>query len=180
MNLEDVWAQYRQRIKAFLHSKISNPADVEDLLQEISIKVFTGLSGLQDDTKVQSWLFQTANRTIMDFYRKSGHHKELHPDDLWFGEDDPAVIIELERCIEPFIAALPDETGRMLTEIDLEGKSQKEYAREKGIAYSTLKSRVQSARADLRAVFENCCEMSIDAGGNIFDIRRKTGGCENC
>ncbi len=32
MKLEDVWSAYRSQLKAFLHSKVSNSADVEGLL----------------------------------------------------------------------------------------------------------------------------------------------------
>ena len=57
MNIEKIWLQYRARLKAFLQSKVSNPDDVDDLLQEISIKTFAGLNQLRDHSKVQSWLF---------------------------------------------------------------------------------------------------------------------------
>ena len=40
--------------------------DVDDLLQEISIKTLAGFETIEDQTKVQSWLFQIANRTIID------------------------------------------------------------------------------------------------------------------
>jgi len=126
MNVEEIWTRYRGRIKAFLHSRVSNPADVEDLLQEISIKIFTGLPALRDHSKVHSWLFQTAHRTIIDFYRKNGRTGDLHPDDLWHADNSPEALHELERCVEPFIAALPDETARLLTAIDIEGQSQKD------------------------------------------------------
>ncbi len=46
LDIEQIWLDYRSRIKAFLHSKVSNPADVDDLLQEISIKTFTGISSI--------------------------------------------------------------------------------------------------------------------------------------
>jgi RNA polymerase sigma-70 factor (ECF subfamily) len=180
MNIEDIWSEYRARIKAFLHSKVSNPADVDDLLQDISIKTFAGLAKLDDHSKVQSWLFQTANRTIIDFYRKNSREKNLHPDDLWYSEDDAETHHALERCVEPFIAALPKQTAQLLTAIDIQGQSQKEYAAAHGLSYSTLKSQVQNGRSALRSVFENCCHLTLDTYGNISDYRSKTDGCENC
>ena len=114
MTIEEVWNEYRTRIKSFLHARVSNPADVDDLLQEISIKTLAGFGNIEDQTKVQSWLFQIANRTIIDFYRKNGNARDIHSDDLWYAQDDPAVLSELERCIEPFLNALPPETGRLL------------------------------------------------------------------
>lgn len=180
MNIEEIWSEYRLRIKSFLHSKISNPADVDDLLQEISIKVFNGLASIDDHEKVQPWLFQTAHRTIIDFYRKSAKARDIGAEELWYTKDDPEALHELERCVEPFIEALPAQTAEMLMAIEIGGMSQKDYAKANGLAYSTLKSRLQKGRSDLRALFENCCHMSVDARGNISDYQSKSGSCEKC
>ncbi len=180
MNIEKIWLQYRARLKAFLQSKVSNPDDVDDLLQEISIKTFAGLNQLRDHSKVQSWLFQTANRTIIDFYRQNGRERNLHPDDLWYQENDTETHHALERCVEPFIAALPPRTADLLTAIDIQGQSQKAYAESRGMSYSTLKSQVQSGRAALRSIFENCCHLTLDVYGNVSDYRSKSDGCDNC
>ena len=67
LNLEQVWAEYQQALKSFLHSKVNNTADVDDLLQEILIKTYQNLDKVQDVSSVKSWLFQLANHTIIDF-----------------------------------------------------------------------------------------------------------------
>ncbi len=180
MNIEEVWSQYRNRIKAFLHSRVSNSSDVDDLLQEILIKVFAGLPKLEDTSKVHSWLFQITHRTIIDHYRSNSRSKDIHPDDLWYEDSSPEVRRDLERCVEPFIAALPDETAQLLKAVDIEGQSQKAYAQEQGLSYSTLKSRVQSGRNALRAVFEQCCHLTLDTRGNIADFDPKSNACDNC
>ncbi|MEM9091559.1 MAG: sigma factor-like helix-turn-helix DNA-binding protein, partial [Cyanobacteria bacterium P01_F01_bin.53] len=87
---------------------------------------------------------------------------------------------ELSNCIEPFIKALPKKSALLLEEIDLKGKSQKEYAQSQGISYSTLKSRVQKSRAELRELFEECCVFSKDGNGNIKDFEAKSGKCKGC
>ncbi|SLN20803.1 RNA polymerase sigma factor SigM [Roseovarius albus] len=180
MTLEEIWQQYRARLKSFLHSKVSNPADVDDLLQEISIKTFTKLDALDDPTKVQAWLFQIAQHTIVDFYRAKSRSKKVHPDDLWYLEDEKKVLQDFEGCVEPFLSALPLNSVRMLRQIDFEGQSQKDYASKHNISYSTLKSRLKRARSELKAVFENCCHLTLDAQGNISDYRVKSDHCKNC
>lgn len=182
MKIEEIWTAYRDRLKRFLHSKISNEADVEDLLQEISIKVFTGLKSLQDETKLQAWLFQTAHRAIIDHYRRQAKGKDMHLGDLWYVEEESQseILNELERCVEPFLSALPPSTAQMLQAIELDGVTQKDYAAAHGLSYSTLKSRVQKARAELLTVFEDCCHLSLDAQGNIMDYQSKSGSCKKC
>lgn len=180
MNAEKIWVEYRARIEAFLRSKISNSEDVEDLLQEISIKTFLGISTLSDQSKVKPWLFQTAHRTIIDFYRKNGRTKDIHPDDLWYFKDAPEIRNQLERCVEPFINALPSKTAKLLRAIDLEGQSQKDYATAHGVPYSTLKTRVKNGRAALRSVFDNCCKFTVDSRGHLSEYHSKSDICEKC
>lgn len=180
MNLEEIWAEYRSALKAFLHSKISNTADVDDVLQDILIKTHKNLSTIRDQQSIKSWLFQTANHTIIDFYRRKGKAKELTENDLWFSEEDDDVKTELSHCIDPFIHSLPEESAALLNAIDIEGESQKEYAKAEGISYSTLKSRVQKARTDLRGLFDNCCNMELDARGNLMDYEQRKDTCNGC
>lgn len=180
MQIEEIWTAYRARLRSFLQSRVSNQADVEDLLQEISIKAFTGLPRLRDEEKVQSWLFSTAHHTIIDHYRKTGRRQAMHPDDLWYAKDDPTAQQELERCVIPFLDGLPVESGQLLRAVDIEGRSQKGLAEEAGVSYSTLKSRVQKARTDLRRVFEGCCNLTLDAQGRVADYEPRADACKKC
>lgn len=180
MTIEQVWNGYGDAIKRFLHSKVSNPDDVEDLLQEILIKTFNNLSTVQLEHSVKAWLFQIANNVIIDFYRDKAKGKDLNAEDLWYEHRRDSIKQELSKCIEPFISALPDKHAVLLTAIDIQGESQKEYARKHGIAYSTLKSRVQKSRGQLRKLFEDCCELTLDKRGRIIDCYQKSGSCNRC
>ncbi len=180
MNIEKIWSAYRNSLKAFLHSKIANAADVDDLLQEIMIKTYNNLAHLQKSESIKPWIFQIANRTIIDFYRKKESPNTLSSEELWYASGDYDVKGELSRCIEPFLQALPEEAADLLRSIDLEGVSQKNYALQEGISYSTLKSRVQKARTELKALFENCCHYHLDTQGNLIDFDRKNNHCKKC
>ncbi|NRA53433.1 MAG: RNA polymerase sigma factor SigZ [Gammaproteobacteria bacterium] len=173
MNIEKIWLEYKTALQRFLHSKVSNQADVDDLLQEILIKTYSNLSTVKDQTSIKSWLFQIANHTIIDFYRQKARDTALRVEDTWYTEQDNEVTNELTDCILPFIQALPAEHATLLHAIDIEKKSQKEYAQHLGISYSTLKSRVQKSRVLLKGIFDDCCHFNIDAKGNVFDYERK-------
>ncbi|EDK30300.1 RNA polymerase sigma factor SigZ [Vibrionales bacterium SWAT-3] len=186
LNLEQVWAEYQQTLKAFLHSKVSNSADVDDLLQEILIKTFQNLHKVQDASSVKSWLFQLANNTIIDFYRKHARQQrdsKIDADDLWFADLDHNEEFKqnLSLCIEPFIQALPEQSAALLLAVDIKGQSQKEIAEAQNISYSTVKSRVQKSRGDLKNLFEQCCNLSLDKQGNVIDCDLKPeSSCSNC
>ena len=186
LNLEQVWAEYQQTLKAFLHSKVSNTADVEDLLQEILIKTFQNLHKVQDASSVKSWLFQLANNTIIDFYRKHARQQrdsKIDAADLWFADLDHNEEFKqkLSLCIEPFIQALPEQSASLLLAVDIKGQSQKALAEEQNVSYSTIKSRVQKSHGDLKNLFEQCCNLSLDKQGNVIDCELKPeSGCGNC
>lgn len=180
MNIESIWQQYRNKIKAFLHAKVSNPDDVDDLLQEILIKTFDNLHSVQSEAKIKSWLYQVANNAIIDFYRKRGRAAKIEGEELWYEQSQESIEQALSRCIEPFINALPEDSSALLTAIDLHGQSQKDYAAEHGISYSTLKSRVQKSRERLRGLYEECCHLSLDKQGNVVEFDLKSGNCKGC
>lgn len=186
LNLEQVWAEYQLALKAFLHSKVSNSADVEDLLQEILIKTYQNLHQVQDSSSVKSWLFQLANNTIIDFYRKHARQQrdsKIDADDLWFADLDHNEEFKqnLSLCIEPFIQALPEKSASLLLAVDIKGQSQKTLAEEQNVSYSTIKSRVQKSRGDLKNLFEQCCNLSLDKQGNVVDCELKPeSSCGNC
>jgi len=173
MNIEKIWLEYKVALQRFLRAKVSNEADVDDLLQDILIKTYRNLNTVKDQQSVKSWLFQIANHTIIDFYRQKARGSDLRAQDTWFTDDDNKVTNELADCIVPFIKALPEEHATLLHAIDIDKKSQQQYAQELGISYSTLKSRVQKSRALLKDVFDDCCHFKIDAKGNVFDYERK-------
>ncbi len=180
MNIEMVWQDYRGGLKTFLHSNVANPDDVDDLLQDILIKTYQHLDDVKDPSKIKSWLFQVANNAIIDFYRKRAKGKDLREDERWYIEGEKTVHQELSRCIAPFIQSLPADEAKMLSAIELEGLSQKEYAEQYGIKYSTLKSRVQKSRDKLNHLFSDCCDLSLDQQGNIMDFHEKKHRCKGC
>ena len=179
MSVEEIWQEYRAAVKAFLHSKVSNPEDVEDLLQEIVIRVYQNLDNLKSQEKVKPWVFKIASNAIVDFYRKSGKISDAHPEDLWYLGQEEDTGHAFSPCVEPFINSLSSDTAKLLTAIDLKGCSQKEYAETIGVSYSTLKSRVQKGRKQLYELFHDCCDISIDHRGKIIEYDVKPGKFEH-
>lgn len=160
-----VWQAYGHKLQALLRSKVGNPADAEDLLQDILLKTYQQLGSLKDTSKLKSWLTSIARNAIIDFYRQRGRQPDLQAEDLWYGDNQTDTWDELSQCITPFVQALPKETAALLTAVDLEGKSQKQLAAQQGLSYSGLKSRVQRGREQLRGLFQSCCEMELDHRG---------------
>ena len=180
IDFEYIWHQYRSSLKAFLHNKIANTDDVDELLQDILIKTHQHLHTLKSEQRIKPWLFQIAQHAVIDFYRKRSKRRQITADEYWLQETNDNFKKELAACLAPFISALPDENAELLRKIDLEGESQKEYAEKTGISYSTLKSRVQKSRGALRKLFDDCCHFTIDQYGEIIDCDSKGKTCGHC
>ncbi|KZN33689.1 RNA polymerase sigma factor SigZ [Pseudoalteromonas luteoviolacea] len=173
MTIEQVWAQYRQSLKAFLHTKVASPNDVDDLLQDVLLKTHLAIENLHKPTSVKAWLFQIAHNTVIDYYRKNGIHSNAQQEITWYNEAERNIKKELAQCIKPFIQQLPEQSAYLLEVIELEGKSQKQLADEMGLSYSTLKSQVQKARKELHGVFNACCQYDIDKHGNLIEYHQQ-------
>jgi len=180
MELDEIWPSYRSSIKALLHSKVSDPDDVDDLLQEVLIKTHSNIGNLRKEESVKSWLFQITARTTIDYYRKKSRIHEIEAENLWFGESERNIKADISPCVEPFLKTLPEKTANLLRAIDLQGIPQKSYAQELGISYSTLKSQVQKARSELKDLYEDCCDYSVDTQGNLIDFEQKSKKCTKC
>lgn len=184
LDIEAIWTQYRGRLRSFLASRVRDPADVDDLLQDILLQTHLRLDTVQDPKKLQSWLFQVARNATIDAWRRGGKDpmateltgEEPAPEEL---EDYEKVRRHLATCVEPFLADLPEPYRRAVEAVDLHGASQKELAESLGISHSGMKARVQRGRAMLRQVFEQCCTYELDARGNIVGYERRSE-CDGC
>jgi RNA polymerase sigma-70 factor (ECF subfamily) len=152
-------------------------SDVDDVLQNIFLRVQRGLVNLRDDERFGPWIYQLARSAIADHHRAVARrlpaNEETVDDAETFpiADDDNLVEQELATHVAPFVASLPSPYREALTLTELEGLTQKEAAEMLAIPFSTMKSRVQRGRARLREIFDACCEISLDARGHVV-------GCE--
>lgn len=181
MSFEQIWAENRAQLQAFIRSRVSSSADAEDLLQETSVKAFKGFPGLVDVSRAKPWLFQIAQRTVTDFYRKQSKARTAQADDLFVqGDSIPDGAQALADCIGPLMLDLPAEVRRTLASVHLEGQSQRDFAASKGLDYSAVKSRVQRGRTALRLAFQACCDITFDRRGQLSDCSYKPGVSRKC
>lgn len=180
MNAETVITEYQSSLRAFLLSRMRDSSDVDDVLQDALTKTFQNLHTLKSEEKIKPWLFQIARNAMMDHYRRRSRGASVSADDLWYNEPDETAEHAFEGCVEPFLDALPSDAGDLLRAVELQGISQKEYAERLGISYSTLKSRVQASRKQLRQLFDQCCNIAFASDGSVLDYTRNSPGCDSC
>jgi RNA polymerase sigma-70 factor (ECF subfamily) len=78
------------------------------------------------------------------------------------------------------VARLPSPYREAVTLVELEGLTVREAAEMAGVSVSGMKSRVQRGRAQLRQLFDECCEIALDARGKVIDYAPRPRPCRTC
>jgi len=179
MTTEDIWSVYQQRLSVFIHKHIVETADVDDVLQEVFVKIHTHIASLRDEEKLQSWMYQIARNAITDYYRQQKRNLSL--DKVWESEESDAVFDdaarELAPCIREMVEQLPDKYREALLLTEYEGLSQKELSLRLGISFSGAKSRVQRAREQVKQMLLACCDFQFDRLNHIIDYQPRVHCC---
>ncbi len=178
---EKVWQAYHSRLRAFIKSKISDNTVADDILQNVFLKMHTGLASLKDATKLQSWLYQITRNAIIDYYRLQKPTVEI-PEWLIHSEPDSGekAVQDLSECLQPMIQLLPDIYREAVILSELQGLKQKEVAQVQGTSLSAAKSRVQRGRSLLKEMLADCCRLEFDHKGRLCDYDRKDKACNTC
>lgn len=171
---EVIWQEYHARIRGFIASRIDDLSVVDDLLQEVFIKIHTRLDQLMDNERLGSWLFQITRNAINDYYRTRRPQQAF--DETLLAEEQDSVERarrELEACFLPMIETLPDTYREAVRLSEIEGLTQQAVAERLGIGLSGAKSRVQRGRQLIRGMVESCCRLEFDHRGRLVDYDNK-------
>jgi RNA polymerase sigma-70 factor, ECF subfamily len=169
------WRELETKLRPFVAKRVRE-ADVDDVVQEVFLRIQRGLPSLREEQRFGPWIYQLARNAIVDHLRRSARHPQAtteppepshHPDE----EDDRAVEREVAVYVALFVSILPSPYREALTLTELEGLTQKEAAEMLGISLSAMKSRVQRGREKLRTALQDCCHIALDA-------RQRVVGCE--
>jgi RNA polymerase sigma factor (sigma-70 family) len=161
--MSEVVARERSRLKNFIRRQVADPADAEDILQDVFSRLFEANDLLVPIEHVTGWLYRVARNRITDWFR--GRRTELFSDlaagddELSFEEllpspdDGPDAVLERQMLLEAMeeaIDELPREQREVFVAHELEGRSFKDISAETGVNVNTLLSRKHYAVRALR------------------------------
>jgi len=176
------WRELEAKLRPFIARRVRAEADVDDVVQEVFLRMQRGLAGLRDDERFGPWVYQVARSAIADHHRAAVRHPVADSDAPEVEEagveedDDGAVAREFAAYVGPFIAMLPSPYREALTLTELEGLTQKAAAAMLGVSLSGMKSRVQRGRRQLRSALEDCCDIALDARGRVVSYGPRADG----
>jgi RNA polymerase sigma factor (sigma-70 family) len=168
LKISGIVAEERSRLSNFIRRRVPDPADVEDIVQEVFYELVEANRMLMPIDHVTGWLFRVARNRITDLFRKRQRREatfsETEPENagsellrledlLPSPEAGPEALYirsvlleELELALEE----LPEDQREVFVGHELEGRSFKELSAESGVNVNTLLSRKRYAVLHLR------------------------------
>jgi RNA polymerase sigma factor (sigma-70 family) len=172
--ISEIIAEERSRLRNFIRSRVPDPSDAEDIVQEVLYELVEANRLLMPIEHVTGWLFRVARNRITDLLRKK------KPDSFSDAavEDEDGELLQIEDLLlspdagpearyarnvlldelELAIDELPEEQREVFVAHELEGRSFKEMAAAKGVSVNTLLARKRYAvlrlRRRLRSIYD--------------------------
>jgi RNA polymerase sigma-70 factor (ECF subfamily) len=159
---EELYRTHAGRLYSVALRLVRNPADAEDLLQEIFLAAHRKLDTFRGESALGTWLYRLATNLCLDHLRSRTGRSRQVTDSI----DDEQGLFDIASStlaaqtvtkmdLERALARLPEGCRAAFVLHDVEGLEHREVAQILGVAEGTSKSQVHKARLKLRAILGN-------------------------
>ena len=169
--ISDVVQREQSRLRNFIRSRVPDPRDAEDILQDVFYELVEANRRLMPIDHLTGWLFRVARNRITDLFRKKQPEnfsdvdsataddadedgERLRFEDLLPSPDEGPEALYARKLIfdelELAVGELPEEQRQVFLAHEIEGRSFKQMAAESGVSVNTLLSRKRYAVLHLR------------------------------
>ncbi len=165
------WRSLDAALHGFFGNRVADPQVRADLVQDVLLRIHERREQLRDDDRLEAWAFRIARNALVDHFRRARPSVPLPElaEPAVEAADRSAEI--LGAWLRAQIPKLPEHYREALELVELRGLSQREAAKQLGVPYSTIKSRVARGRDLLHADLLRCCAVEIDARGRVTDFK---------
>jgi len=155
--LRTIVERYQDRLFHLIYGIVRDRHEVEDVAQEVFLKVYLRITAFDERSKFYTWLYRVAVNAAKDHVKKRSRRPAVAldedegieaPADL--GPLELAAKAETRREIRAAIAALPLRYREVLALRELQGLSYSEIADVLQISIGTVESRLHRARRKLK------------------------------
>ena len=170
-DIQQIWTELNTDLERYICNKVNHQDHCNDILQEVYLKLVDNVEKIKNVENVKGYLIRISSNTIADHYRSSKYIDTAAEVDAPFSDTDSCVCNTPDLAhtfLQRMIDHLPEKYRDALVKTELQGLSQKEYAKSLGISVSGAKSRVQRAREKLKDLILQCCDYQFDKYGNVI------------
>ena len=167
-------AHYSQPLYSLIARSLQDPADAQDITQEVFIKVFRSIGSFHGEASLRTWLYRIALHEASNQRRWWSRHKrqELTIDtpanDVSDGEEamclgamladkagspyDHVAMSELRARVDDCLRRLPEAFRTVVVLREMEGFCYEEIGEVLDLPAGTVKSRLKRGRAALKEI----------------------------
>lgn len=147
--------KYKNPLYATVLRMTKNPADAQDLVQEVFIKVYHRLDKYEEKGSFSSWLYRMAINHCMDEFRKKSHQmksSEVKEEDVVNGNHPEIVYLQKEknRQLERLVGTLPEDERMIILLRYVNELSYQEISELLDIPLSTVRNKLFRAKKKMR------------------------------
>ncbi|MDA8632185.1 RNA polymerase sigma factor [Verrucomicrobiales bacterium] len=163
---EDAFVELAKRYRPKVWSTASrfarSRAELEDLTQDLFLKIWKGIPGYRADSPFENWLMTVTVRGCYDFLRKHRRRREtetlVDPQESREARDETTERDQNRRdaweAVQVLLSHLNAKDRTIITLLDLEERGVRETARLTGWSESNVKVRAHRARKKMKTIFE--------------------------
>ena len=156
-------SRYQAKLKNVAYGITLDPAESEDIVQDVFLKAFMGIDRFKGDSSLYTWLRRITINESLNWLRKwkrrfRWQHRSLEQDAEYNieraseekGPENKYQEKQLSESIKEGLDKLPEKARAVLVLKDIEGLSYEEIGNMLGISKGTVSSRIFYAREKLR------------------------------
>jgi RNA polymerase sigma-70 factor (ECF subfamily) len=150
---------YRKRILATISRLIGRPEDVEDVAQEVFLRLYYSLDQLRSPDVFEPWLYRLTVNAAYDYLRRQKRRQESRMADLseqqvmmadatagGKAQTEQQYHAGVREFVQDLLSSVSEEDRILLTLKEVEGLSLKELEQIYGVKENALKVRLYRAR----------------------------------
>ncbi len=173
-------SRYQSPVYSFVCRLIDDPADAEDVTQDVFVKVFRNAESFRESSSFKTWLYRIATNESSNRRRWFSRHRRWEVNESSM-RDAANALSGRFRCTGPTpfeqtwnrehrdilneaLRALDPRYREAVVLRDIEGFSYSEIAETLGVALGTVKSRILRGREALKRYLLRCAPAVVPQG----------------
>jgi len=175
---EELIRRHQRRVYALVRSILRRREDVEDVAQQVFLKVFVSIKRFDLRAAFSTWLYKITVNECWDYLRKKKVRPLVYEADLSEEQvsrldgiitadrppEGPAERAEVKELLDWMLAKLPEQDARLLVLKEMEGFSVHELAEILDLNVNTVKVRLFRARGRLMDVYRRRKSSAMASG----------------
>ena len=149
----DLMRHYDRRLRIVAYHTLGDRQLMDDVLQEVTIRVYRSLARFRGDSSLGTWLCRITYRACCDALARADRARTVPLDGVPEPPDpapDPAEALAAKEALAEAFATLPPHQRLAVLLVDREGYDYVTTATVLDVPVGTLASRLNAARATLR------------------------------